>query len=188
MSVALQFPAPDPGTMTFEEYLAWEEEQDERHEYANGSVQAMAGASDNHELVAMNLAATLLGHLRGKGCRVYKGDMKLRYRAGKLDLSYYPDVMVVCDPADSHPNYKERPKVLAEVMTRYKQDHLEKLFVYGQIESLEEYLIVSQDPGNPAAWVYRRESDWKMPEPLASGDIELASIGLTLSLEELYRS
>jgi hypothetical protein len=76
--------------MSFEEYLLWEDAQGERHEYANGQVVAMAGASDPHEFVALNLAALLLGHLRGKGYRVYKGDMKLRYRAGETDLSYYP--------------------------------------------------------------------------------------------------
>ncbi len=174
--------------MTFEEYLVWEEEQEERHEYVNGQVQAMAGASDSHELVSGNLFATIHGHLRGKGCRVYKGDMKLRYRAGSVDLSYYPDVMVTCDPADSHPNFKERPKFLAEAMTRFKQDHFEKLFIYRQIESLEEYLIVGQNSAEPVAWLYRRETGWAMPEPVASGGIELASLDLRLSLEDLYRS
>ena len=179
---------PSPEAMTFEEYLVWEEEQEERHEYVNGQVQAMAGASDSHELVAGNLAVAIHGHLRGKGCRVYKGGMKLRYRAGSIDLSYYPDVMVTCDPADSHPTYKERPKFLAEVMTRFKQDHFEKRFIYQQIGSLEEYLVVGQDAAEPAAWVYRRENGWTMPEPIVSGEIELASLGLRLSLEELYRS
>ncbi len=174
--------------MTFEEYLVWEEEQEERHEYINGQVQAMAGASDSHELVSGNLFAAIHNHLRGKGCRVYKGDMKLRYRAGSVDLSYYPDVMVTCDPADSHPSYKARPKFLAEVMTRFKQDHFEKLFIYQQIESLEEYLIVGQDSAEPVAWLYRRETGWTMPEPIASGEIELASLDLRLSLEDLHRS
>jgi Uma2 family endonuclease len=174
--------------MSFEEYLLWEDAQEERHEYVNGQVVAMAGASDPHELVALNLAAALLGHIRGKGCRVYKGDMKLRYRAGEVDLSYYPDVMVVCDPADAHGAYKERPKLLAEVMTRFKTDHFEKLFVYKQIESLEEYLVLSQDADQPAAWIYRRADEWKMPEAIRSGAVELSSIGLSLTPEELYRS
>lgn len=174
--------------MSFEEYLLWEDAQDERHEYANGQVVAMAGASDPHELVALNLAAALLGHLRGKGCRVYKGDMKLRYRAGETDLSYYPDAMVVCDPTDAHPAYKERPKLLAEVMTRFQTDHFEKLFIYQQIESLEEYLVLSQDAAQPAAWLYRRTDGWKMPEAIRSGAVHLSSIDLGLTLEELYQS
>lgn len=190
MSVALdlRFLSTQPEPMSFEEYLLWEEMQEERHEYVNGQVVAMAGASDPHELVAGNLFAYIHGHIRGKGCRVYKGDMKLRYRVGEVDLSYYPDVMVVCDPADAHSAYKERPKLLAEVMTRFKTDHFEKLFVYQQIESLEEYLVLSQDAEQPAAWVYRRADGWKMPEAIRSGDVALASLGLSLTLGELYRS
>lgn len=71
---------------SFEEFLVWEEGQEERHEFINGWAVVMAGASDNHELVAGNLFAALHNHLRGKGCRVYKGDMKLRFRAGAVDL------------------------------------------------------------------------------------------------------
>ena len=104
MSAARQIhPATSLKGCTFNEYLLWEEAQEERHEYLNGEVVAMAGASENHEIVAGNVFAEILMHLRGKGCRVFKGDMKLRFQAGSVDLSYYPDVMVVCDPADEHP-------------------------------------------------------------------------------------
>lgn len=177
---------PIPSADSFESFLEWEELQEERHEYVNGQVTAMAGASENHETVAGNLFASLLGHLRGKGYKVFKGDMKLRFQAGSVDLSYYPDVMVVCDPADRHSHYKERPKLLAEVMTRFKQDHFEKLFIYQQIEILEEYLIVSQDPADQRAWVYRRADGWVMPEPITGGGVELASIDLRIPLADLY--
>jgi Uma2 family endonuclease len=179
---------PSPETLTFEDYLVWEEDQEERHEFINGRVMAMAGASDAHELVAVNLLVAIHNHLRGKGCRAYKGDMKLRYRAGQVDLSYYPDVMVVCDPTDDHASYKEKPAFLAEVMSRFKTDHFEKLFIYQQIGTLEEYLVLSQNAEEPAAWIYRRAEDWKMPEPISAGEITLASLGLSLTLEELYRS
>ena len=181
---ALAIPTPD----SFETFLDWEDLQEERHDFVNGQVTAMAGASENHETVALNLAAALLAHLRGKGCKVFKGDMKLRFRAGSVDISYYPDIMVACDPADTHSHYKERPKLLAEVMTRFQQDHFEKLFIYQQIASLEEYLIVSQDPTEPRAWVYRRADGWAMPEPIVAGEIALASLGLRLPLADLYLS
>lgn len=174
--------------VSFDEYLAREEYEEERHEYIYGEVFAMAGATDNHELVAVNLLAEIHPHLRGKGCRVYKGDMKLRFQAGEVDLGYYPDIMVVCDPDDSHPTVKTRPKLLVEVMSSFKQDHLEKLFVYQQIPSLEEYLVVGQDPENPQAWLYRRETGWKMPPATTEGEIRLESIGLTFGLEDVYRA
>lgn len=181
-------PTGNPGEMTFEEFLAWEEEQEEKHEFASGRVFAMAGASDNHELVAGNLFAALLFHLRGKGCRVYKSDMKARVRLGRVELSYYPDVMVVCDPADDHPSYKERPKLLAEVMSDFKQDQIEKLFIYQQIEALEEYLVVEPAPDAPRAWVYRRAEGWKPPEPISGGEVALLSVGLRLDLAELFQT
>ena len=171
---------------SFDEFLVWEEGQEERHEFINGQVVAMAGASDAHELVALNVAFALLNHLRGKGCRVYKGDMKLRFRAGAVDLSYYPDVMVTCDPSDDHSHYKERPRLLVEVMTNFKQDHFEKLFIYQQIESLQEYLIVGQNPERPQAWLYQRNQNWVMPEPIVSGEIELPSLDLRFPLAGLF--
>lgn len=177
-----------PDRVSFEEYLLGEQQAETRHEFINGEVVAMAGASDNHEMVAGELFFRILGHLRGKGCRTYKGDMKLRFQAGHLDLGYYPDVMVTCDPEDKHSYHKTCPKLLVEVMSSFKQDHLEKLFIYMQIESLEEYLIVDQDPEKPRAWLYKRSENWEMPEAVTSGEIHLASIGLTLTLADLYKA
>ena len=183
MSAAVDF---EYRATSFEEYLAREEHAEERHEYINGEVVAMAGASDNHELVAGNAFGEIRNHLRGKGCRVYKGDMKLRFRAANVDLGYYPDVMVVCDPKDTHSHYKERPTLLVEVMTSYKNDHLEKLFIYQQIETLKEYLVIDQNPETPRAWIYRCSENWAMPAPVESGEIRLDSIDLTLDLADLY--
>lgn len=172
--------------ISFEEYLIMEEHAEERHEYISGEMISMAGASDNHELVAVNLLTSIHTHLRGKGCRVYKGDMKLRFRAGKVDLGYYPDIMVVCDPKDNRSHYKDQPKLLVEVMSNFKQDHLEKLFTYQQIDSLEEYLVIDQNPESPRAWLYRRANDWEMPDPITEGKVRLESIDLTLNLADLY--
>ncbi len=174
--------------VSFEDYVAGEELAEHRHEYINGQVVKMAGASDDHELVAMNLSTSIHSHLRGKGCRVYKGDMKLRFQASQVDLGYYPDVMVVCDPEDNHAKYKERPKLIVEVMSRFKTDHFEKLFIYQQIAILEEYLIVDQNPNEQRAWLYQRDQHWAMPEPLTEGEIHLESIDLTLELGSLYLS
>ena len=70
--------------------------------------------------MAGNLFIAIGSHLRGKRCRVFKGDMKVRLNLNEKDLFYYPDVMVVCDPADSEPYSKTRPKLIVEVMSEYK--------------------------------------------------------------------
>jgi Putative restriction endonuclease len=75
-----------------------------RNEYFDGAVIRMAGASDQRELVALNFAAILRSHLKGKPCRVFKEGMKLRMRAMASDLLYYPGIMVTCDPTD-HQRY-----------------------------------------------------------------------------------
>ena len=168
------------------DYLEEEQSARERHEYVDGHVYAMAGASEQHEVVALNLSASLLAHMRGRGCRVFKGDMKVRLRLNEIDLFYYPDIMVCCDPADSQAYYKERPRLIVEVMTDYKADHVEKLFAYQQIAGLEEYLVISQDPEEARAWLYRKESNWAMADGAPDGQVLLNSIGFATPLRELY--
>src|SRR6202012_3089269 len=103
---------------TVEEYLEGEKMSEVRHEYFDGHVTAMAGASADHEGVAMNIATTLHLHLKGKPCRVFKDGMKLRLEVQKKDLFYYPDIMVACDPKDQNPFFRRNPKLLIEVLSK----------------------------------------------------------------------
>jgi Uma2 family endonuclease len=176
----------DPDFITVEEYLSGEELAEERHVYINGQVFAMAGATEQHEIVSGNLFAAMLAHLRGKGCKVFKGDMKVRLHLNQKDLFYYPDIMVVCDPSDREPAYKERPRIIVEVMTEYKSDHVEKLFAYQQIPTLEEYLVISQDPKHPEVWLYRRDANWGLVARTGDGMLRLDSIGFSHPVMDLY--
>jgi len=168
------------------DYLEGEEEAAERHEYFDGQVLAMAGASEAHEILSLNLAALLLAHIRGRGCRVFKGDMKVRLQLHRKDLFYYPDIMVVFDGSDREALYKEKPKVIVEVMSDYNKDHVEKLFAYQQIPTLEDYLIIDQDPKTAEAWIYRRAGGWDKEEGATQGVIRLPSIGFETELRPLY--
>lgn len=172
--------------VSFEAYLLGEKAAEERHEFVDGQVIAMAGASESHEIVAGNMFVAIHQHLRGKGCRVFTGDMKLRIDLRRRELSYYPDIMVTCDPADAHALYKESPKVLIEVMSNYKTDHLEKLFVYQQIPSLEQYLVISQDADAHKAWLYQRATQWDQEDGAPDGVIELSALGFSMKLEDAY--
>lgn len=180
--------APHP-FITVEEYLEGEMHSEVRHEYFDGNVMEMPGTTDSHELVAGNFFFVLMAHLRGKGCRVYKDGMKLRLRIMERDLLYYPDVMVTCDPTDNHRLYKERPKLVAEILSEdVKKDLIEKLFVYRGIESLEEYVVLGQDIEHPEVRIYRRANEWGEPETHrdSAANFTLQSLGLTLTLGELY--
>jgi Uma2 family endonuclease len=167
-------------------YLAGEEKAEERHVFADGAVYAMAGATEQHEIISGNLFATILAHLRGKGCRVFKGDMKIRLKIQTNDLFYYPDIMVVCDPTDDNPLFKQRPKVIVEVMSDFKSDHVEKVYAYGHIESLEEYVVIHQEPSEARAWIYRRSAGWEVSDAVTDGQLRIDSLDFTTPLRDLY--
>ncbi len=81
-----------------EDYLAGEKVAGVKHEYLAGEVFAMAGASRMHATITLNIASALRVHLRGKPCRTYVADMKVRVKASSV--YYYPDVAVTCSPRD----------------------------------------------------------------------------------------
>ena len=175
--------------LTEQDYLEGEKVAEVKHEYYDGQVYAMAGASDGHELVALNFATTLVSHMRGKGCRVYKSDMKLRLMFRGKPLFYYPDVMVACDPAEAHPLYREHPKLIVEVLSKnWKKDTVEKAAIYTSIPTLEEYVIFDPKPEAPKVHISRRADGWEPVETVRgmSAEFTLHSIALTLKVADLF--
>jgi Uma2 family endonuclease len=173
--------------ISVEEYLAGEETSAVRHEYRDGYVRAMSGEKKPHNEIAGGLYAAIRQLLRGGKCRVFIENVKVFPLAGALNLFYYPDVMVACDLRDNDERYCRYPKLLIEVASESTEDkdRGEKLLAYLQNETLEEYVIVAQD--RPEASVYRRAGGWAR-QTLHGFDavLELKSIGLTLSLREVY--
>jgi Uma2 family endonuclease len=179
--------APDIEFLQVEDYLAGEESSELRHEYLGGMVYAMAGASDAHNTIALNLAAELRNLLRGGPCRAFIGDMKAHIVIGGRDVFYYPDVMVTCDPRDTKPYIKEFPKLIVEVLSQTTEstDRREKFWNYTQIESLEEYILVAQDKREVT--IFRRAKNWDA-EILGEADQQLtiSSLNLQLPLNAIY--
>src|SRR5262245_10533263 len=99
--------------LSVEEYLALEERSEVRNEYVAGYIFAMAGATDAHNVIAMNIGARIRPRLSRSGCRVYMVDMKVRVEA--VDSFYYPDVMVTCEPFVAKSVFKSKPIILVEV-------------------------------------------------------------------------
>ncbi|NCJ05918.1 Uma2 family endonuclease [Synechococcales cyanobacterium C] len=126
------------------DYLELEAESPTKHEYIDGMAYAMAGATDEHVTIALNLATLLRSHVRGSNCRVYMADMKVHVEA--RNRFYYPDVMVTCDPRDRNtPLYKCFPKLIVEVLSDSTEalDRGDKFIDYQALESLEEYILIS---------------------------------------------
>ena len=133
--------------MTPTEYLLQESQAEYKHEYRNGEIQAMAGASRKHNVIVANLIYLLQQCLRSKACEVYPSDLRVLIPACQRYV--YPDVVVVCGE-QLWERYKGtenllNPTVIIEVTSEStsEYDHTEKLACYQTIESLKTYLLVS---------------------------------------------
>jgi Uma2 family endonuclease len=170
-----------------EAFLEGERHSEVRHEYIGGKVHAMDGASEEHNLISGNFFAALQAHLRGKPCRGFIPDMKLRLQVAGDDLFYYPDVMVVCDPRDTDRYFKRHPRVLVEVLSpeTERTDRRERFLGYQWIDSLEEYLLVAQD--KVEVTVFRRANQW-VPEILRGREdnLRMPSLEFAMSVADLY--
>ena len=174
--------------MTVEEYLADEERSEVKREYLGGVVYAMAGASEAHNLIAMNLYAALHGALRGKPCQAFSSDMKVRLRPLDSTYFYYPDAMVACDPTDSGHGWRERPTALFEIISEdtRRVDEREKRVPYLQLPSLQFYVRIEQKRAEVI--IDRRTADGWTSERLQGLEavLRLPSLGIELPLADLY--
>ena len=173
--------------LTYTEYLAYEHQSKTKHEFVNGEAFAMAGASEDHNLIAGTLFSRFRFHLRGKPCRVFMSDMKLTIAAAN-NATYYPDVMVVCDCTDNDAYVKQKPCLIVEVLSLSTAmlDRREKLFNYQKLESLQEYVLVSQSELKVELYRKAQDSGW-LVQCLGAGDsLHLQSIDLAIALSEIY--
>ncbi len=179
----------EPLFMTWEEYLAFEEQSPYRHEFINGSVYAMSGASLAHNRIAQELVVAFRSHLRGGPCEPFFLEAKLEIRTGRDLIMYYPDAMVSCRPQDRTDQVVRNPKLVVEILSKSTQhiDRREKAMVYQCVEAIEEYVLIAQN--QPRVIVHRRAENWRpMVYTEAAAAVDFRSIGLSVPLEQLYRS
>ena len=176
--------------LTPEEYIAAERKATRKSEYLSGEIVAMSGASDTHNLITMNTSTALYNQLADRGCRVYASDMRVGINAG---VSYfYPDIAVTCDK----PRFEDavfdtliNPEVVIEVLSDSTAgyDRGEKFIRYRQLESLQEYILISQDRVQVDHYL-RQGKQWVLTEFSTSEDmLSLVSIGAELPLRRIYR-
>jgi Uma2 family endonuclease len=168
------------------EYLAAENDGTWRHEFVNGVMFAMAGASRWHNLIRTRLASTLLEHL-SDGCSVFDGDMKLQIKNNNDERYYYPDVFVSCDPNDRDPYLCSTAVVVVEVLSPSTEriDRFEKFEAYKSIPSLQEYGLLTQDAIELE--LFRRRTDWQREFYQQDNTVTFESVGLTINVSSLYR-
>ena len=178
-----------PALVSIDDYLAGEEVSDVKHEYLGGTVHAMAGATNRHNIVAGNAFASLHGRLRGKSCQPFNSDTKVRIKFRDQTRFYYPDAMVVCSPNPTTDHFQDRPVVIIEVPsdTTRRTDLGEKLDAYPTIPSLEVLLYV--EPDIPFVTLHRRRAEGGFAIEHHSGSdavIPLPEIEAQLALADLY--
>lgn len=170
-----------------EEYLEGEKVSLIKHEYIQGRIYAMAGASDAHVTITANLVTLLRNHIRGSGCRIYVADMKARIES--LNIFYYPDIMVTCDPRDTDNEYFKRyPCLIIEVLSSSTEafDRGDKFSDYQELETLQEYVLISQNRQRIDCFRRNAEGRWELYSYRGNQELQLTSLNLTSSLAAVY--
>ena len=175
---------------TPEEYLDLERQSEIRHEFLDGTVYAMAGESPTHSAICFNLAATIGVQLRGTNCRGFSPNMKVR--AGEAGLYAYPDLAIACGEVffhDKHGGVLLNPTVIFEVLSRSTQayDRGEKFERYKSIETLRDYVLVSQDWPCLEHFSLQSDGTWAHAElEGADAALTLDSINCRVTLADIY--
>ncbi|MGF1518469.1 MAG: Uma2 family endonuclease [Nodosilinea sp.] len=176
-----------PNYISAEEYLSIERQSQVRHEYRRGLVYAMAGGTDNHDRIALNLLTLINLHLGDSDCRFHSGNVKVNYQE---EFYYYPDAFVTCDPRDREDRYvKRHPKFIAEVLSPSTQsfDVGTKFEDYCKLSSLEEYVLVFQDTQQVECRRRTADNTWETVVYRAGDSVALKSLGFEFDIAELYR-
>jgi Uma2 family endonuclease len=171
-----------------EDYLAWEECQDAKHEYVAGEVFAMVGARREHVVVTLNLASALKQRLRGGPCQAYVSDLKLRVEAA--DAFFYPDVMVSCDHRDHESSvFISHPTLIVEVLSdsTAAYDRGDKFAAYRTLPSLQEYVVVDIRARRLETFRRASDGDWLFHEyGPDSADCPFPSLAVSVPRDEIF--
>lgn len=174
-----------------EEYLAFERQNEIRHEYVDGEVVAMSGASRAHGRISWNIAGALYPQLEKASCEGFVSDMRVRLPAAERYT--YPDIVVVC----GEPRFEDdeldtllNPTLIIEILSpsTEDQDRGRKLFHYRSIPSLQVILLVAQDRVHVEQLARQPDGSWRLTESDDRDEVlDLAAIGARLALADVYR-
>jgi len=183
-----------PQKFTPQEYLAWEEKQQIKHEYLSGQVYAMAGGTVNHGQIAINFATILRNHLGIGKCRVLSSDVKIEIQRSREFV--YPDISITCDERDqTATKFIAHPCLIVEVLSPSTEgyDRGGKFNLYRRSNSLQDYVLVSTDKIELDLYRKNAQGRWEIihheldsESNSESSLVELQSINLTFQLEQLF--
>jgi len=182
--------APQP-RLSFEDWLAIERAAtDQRSEYVGGDIFAMAGGTEEHNLIVLNVGAELRNQLKEKPCRVYPSDMKVRIASD--DVGTYPDVMVICGErqfVDERRDVVTNPTLIVEVLSDSSEayDRGDKFRHYRNLPSLQAYLLLSQYRIQAELFLRQPDGTWSLSSYQDPSEaVPLRVVDAELSLAEVY--
>lgn len=174
--------------MTESEYLEYDRDHDGKREFVNGGMIAVAGASEAHDRIVMNLTLAVGLRLRGRPCRAHTADM--RVLVDETGLYAYPDLSVVCgepELAPTRPPSLKNPTLLVEVLSDSTEgwDRSAKLEHYRRRASVQAILLVDARRRRVERYLRNTDGSWTLTDHEA-GEVALEALGLDLPLEEVY--
>lgn len=177
--------------LTPEQYLAQEREAEFKSEYVNGEIFAMAGTSREHNQISSNIIISLGSQMLDKPCSVYSSDMKVKI--GQGNKYTYSDIVTACEPQsfeDEHTDVLLNPTVIIEILSDSTEayDRGLKFFHYQRLESLREYLLVSQKFCHVEKYERQATNVWAYSELHDMDDgVDINALNCTLALKDIYR-
>jgi Uma2 family endonuclease len=177
-------------SLTDADYLRIEREAFEKSEFIDGRIVAMAGASENHNVISSNVFGEIWTQTKKTDCRAFSSDMRVKAKKGNY---YYPDIVVVCGERKFEDNKKDvllNPKVVIEVLSKSTKlkDRNEKFDSYTRLTDLTDYVLIEQDEMRVEHFIKISENEWNVRLLAENADkLVLDSINCKVSLEEVYR-
>lgn len=182
---------PQKEYISEEEYLTAERESLEKHEYFDGEIFQMSGASDKHNTINGNAFASLHFQLKKRNCKAYQSDM--RVHIPKTGLYTYPGIVVVCGKpeflSDEYLDTLTNPILIIEVLSDSTEgyDKGVKFDNYRSLDSLREYVLISQNSKRVIRYTKQTDGSWNLMDFIGdTTEIELSSIECTLLFEDIY--
>lgn len=173
-----------------EEYLEAERAALEKHEYYQGEIFAMSGASLKHNKIFSNLFGDIAFKLKGKGCRPYGSD--LRIHIPKNTLFTYPDISIICgepDLTDDKFDTATNPSVIIELLSESTRnyDKGEKFTLYRDIDSLKEYILVDTEKIYVEKHIRNADNSWQLTEyKTLDSSFIITTFSLSFLLKDIY--
>ena len=182
--------AAEQTVVSYEAYLALERATDQKHEWLDGQVYAMAGGTPLHAALSARMLIELGRILGDRPCVPYSSDLKIR--VPKTKLATYADAAVVCGESrrdDEDRNAVTNPIVLVEVLSDSTErwDRNGKFRHYRKLESLRDYVLVSQHERLIEVYSRDAEGRWVLSEAGEGEAVRVSSLEGNIEVDRVYR-